>query len=189
MNTHPIEELPAYLNQTLDAVSREQVQAHVADCQRCQQELAFLEAVRDGLQQPLPATNDVALARLMRDIRAEKKQAAPTSGWKRAFIAAAALVLVQSLLLTQLWRSEDALYQPLSGVTEQGIIIVRFQPDAREADIRALLRALDVQLVEGPAASGLYRLHSYREDLEPVVRQLRNQPHIVAEALVENGES
>ena len=77
---------------------------------------------------------------------------------------------MQSLLLTQLWRSDDALYQPLSGVTEQGIIIVRFQPDAREADIRALLRALDVQLVEGPAASGLYRLHSYREDLEPVVR-------------------
>lgn len=188
MNTHPIEELPAYLNQTLDAVSREQVQAHVADCQRCQQELAFLEAVRDGLQQPLPAANDVALARLMRDIRAEKKQAAPTSGWKRAFIAAAALVLVQSLLLTQLWRSDDTLYQPLSGVTEHGIIIVRFQPDAREADIRALLRALDVQVVEGPAASGLYRLHSYRKDLEPVVRQLRNQQHIVAEALVENGE-
>lgn len=188
MSTHPIEDLPAYLNQTLDAGSRDKVRAHLAGCQRCQQELAFLDALREGLQQPLPAANDVALARLMRDIRAEKKQTAPASGWKRAFIAAAALVLVQSLLLTQEWRSDDAVYQPLSGITEQGIIIVRFQPDAREADIRALLRSLDVQLVDGPAASGLYRLHSYREDLEPVVRQLRNQDHIVAEALVENGE-
>lgn len=190
MHTHPIDELHAYLTQQLDDDARGRVQAHLDDCAQCRDELAFLSALRDGIQAPLPPANELALARLMRDIRAEKNKATPASRWKQAFLAAAAVILVQGVLLTQTWRSHvDAPgYQPLSGDTvDTARIVVRFQPDAREADIRALLRSLDLQLVDGPAASGLYRVQSAGHDSTDAVRRLRLHTDIVAEALAEAG--
>lgn len=54
--------LPAYLNGTLDAPTKERVQRHLADCEACRSELAAWESIREAAlfslaEAPLPSAN------------------------------------------------------------------------------------------------------------------------------------
>lgn len=158
---HPDDLLPWHANGTLAGEERAAVEAHLAHCGRCRQELEFLRALRDGIQRQgaEASPGELGLKRLRRDLDAAAPEATPERPWWRPALATAALVIiVQGVLLLNLWQTDTA-----PGITPLGeaggsLLQVRFDPQAREAQIRALLREVGAVIVDGPSAVGLYRL-------------------------------
>ncbi|MDR7274918.1 zf-HC2 domain-containing protein [Catenuloplanes atrovinosus] len=92
----------AYVLNTLEPAERSEVDAHVAECETCRNELAELEALKEALGEVPPEAllhgppdADLVLQRTLRQIREEKSSGAR---WQRGFtIAAAAVVLVAAI--------------------------------------------------------------------------------------------
>jgi hypothetical protein len=57
-------------------------------------------------------------------------------------------------------------------------VIVIFQPDAREREVAAALRASGSQLVGGPTEAGAYLLHVPAQRRAAAVAQLQADKHI-----------
>lgn len=154
---HPLELLPWLVNGTLSGAERDRVERHVAGCHRCRAEVQVLEAMRRGVKAgPSAGAGDLGWQRLRRSLRRERPA---TPRWVLPAAVAASLVIVaQSVLLLQ-GPGEPAHYEPLSGPVSSGPVLqVRFVPQAREADLRALLRDSGLRIIDGPSAAGVYRL-------------------------------
>lgn len=150
-------------NDTLDGEDRQrQLWAVDADPQ-LQAELAALKAVRAKMQAEEGAASpgEFGLARLMREVNANPGQPKPakSSPWKLAAIAAMALLAVQ-VSMQQFATGPDAeLADGGPEAPQTGpVLTVAFAPTATEQDIRALLLDLDLAIVSGPSALGLYTL-------------------------------
>lgn len=167
-NAHPDELLPWYANGTLAEAERTQVAAHLAKCSRCRDELAFLTSLQAGVravaeEDAAGTPGEFGLKRLLRDVGAEQTRPSPASAarswWRPALAAAAVLIIVvQGVTILQMHQSASRL-TPLSGPAPAGAVVqVRFDPDAREAQIRAALQAVGGDLVSGPGALGIYRV-------------------------------
>lgn len=143
-------------NGTLAGAERARVEAAVAADPGLQEELNTLRAIRATMQEEALPQSPGAFgqARLLRDIRREAK---PRNWlWQGAAAAAVALLVVQTAFV---WR-DDGL-RLAGGETELAsgpVLTVAFSGTATEADIRALLLELDLSIVSGPSAIGLYRL-------------------------------
>lgn len=80
--------LPWYANGTLPDAERRTVEAHLADCPRCREEIAACQSLREVIRQTeeaVPAVHPARLARLMERIDTEERSAG--RGWRRAFLA------------------------------------------------------------------------------------------------------
>lgn len=154
---HPTELLPWLANGSLQGEERKAVESHVAGCAECQAELKLLQRLRQTIRsQPLPEAGDLGLQRLLREAR---RQSVSRPRWLLpAALAASLVIAVQAVMLLQSGPQEPV-YAPLSGpAAGEGQLQVEFMPDAREADLRELLRESGVRIVDGPSAAGLYRL-------------------------------
>lgn len=162
---HPDELLPWYANGSLDGAERQQVEAHLAACERCRHELEVLKALREQVRaETVQPPTEFGLKRLLRDVRKENDP--PARQWWRPALAAAALVIViQGILLVNLWP-RDTVYTPLGGA-ERAELQVRFRPEASEEQIRAALNAVGARIVGGPGALGIYRLRIEGGDEDP----------------------
>jgi hypothetical protein len=156
--------LPFYLNGTLEEDARDRVDAALAEDADLRADLDFLKMVQaETLSREVTnSPGEFGLARLMRDIEAERVQAAPvqvsgTRFWKLATAACLALFLATSALLVS---SPDTMMRLASGGTvtihEGPVFTVAFNENATEAEIRDLLLSLDIEIVAGPSALGLY---------------------------------
>jgi len=145
--------LPFYANGTLSDPERAAVEAALAEDPALELELAALRAMRDTLQAEAPRSpGEFGLARLMRDVEREAQPARPRSHfWQIAAAVALAAFLGQSLYLL---GQRDAGYE-LAGEARD-TISVAFAPAASEAEMRALLQSLGLEIVGGPSALGLY---------------------------------
>lgn len=145
-------------NGTLKGAEKQRVEAAVAADPEVQAELATLRAVRDMMQDEAIPQSPGAFgqARLMRDIDREARTAPRNWLWQGVAAAAIALLAVQTVLV----RTGDDVRLADGGTeTAQGpVVVVAFAGDAPEADIRALLIELDLTIISGPSAIGLYRL-------------------------------
>jgi anti-sigma factor RsiW len=145
-------------NGTLDAAERERVEAAVAADPDLQAELAVLRQIRERMQdEPLPQSpGEFGHARLMRDIAREPKPSGSNRLWQGVAAAALALLVVQTVLM----QTGNDVRLAGGGVEAQDgpVLTVAFSGTATEADIRALLIDLDLTIVSGPSALGLYRL-------------------------------
>ena len=87
--------LPELANDRLDAESRKRVEAHVASCEECAEELALLRALRPSLlREPAVDTQRIAAAVLARTREASSRapaRAGLSTGWRVAMAAAALL--------------------------------------------------------------------------------------------------
>lgn len=192
MNTHPDDALVAYANHTLDPAEQPALDAHLADCDRCREELDWLTTLRAGMQaEPLPAVDELGLARLMREVKAEQRPArAATSApswWRGAMAAAVLVMLVQFGVIAVQWQP-DAGYQPLSETGQEvgPVLQVRFAPAASLAEIQALLEQIEGRIVDGPGALGLYRIALPEEaDHKAALATLKAADGIVIQALAE----
>jgi hypothetical protein len=159
-------------NATLEGDEKARVEAAVAADPALQDELATLREIRARMQEEALPQSPGAFgqARLLRDIDRETRTS--RSGWLWQGAAAAALVLL--VVQTVVYRMDDDL-RLAGGPTELAtgpVLTVAFDGAATEAEIRVLLIELDLTIVSGPSAIGLYRLAA-RDDAARVAALAR----------------
>jgi anti-sigma factor RsiW len=180
---HPDALLPWFVNGTLEASERAAVEQHLLGCSRCRDEVAFLGALRQGVKALAVAEGpgDLGRKRLLRDVRAERR--AGRRWWRPALAAAAAVIVVQGVVLAGLLLREPGIV-PLGGPRAEGATVqIQFAPTATEAQIRALLQEAGATLIDGPGASGVYRVRV--EKAEPALAKLRARTDVVTHAASE----
>ena len=194
--------LPWYANGTLLDGERRTVEAHLADCRRCSEEVAAcqsLEAVIRQAGQTAPAAHPARLTRLMERIDDEERR--PWQGFAALFratpplargaLAAQLVVLVAltGLLVRQSQRPDETappapVYQTLSESAPAPSPTARlrlvFAEGATEQEVRHLLLDIRGQIVAGPSALGVYTVEvpAGPDPLEKVLAHLRAQPRV-----------
>ncbi len=157
-----IEELlPFYLNGTLDGDERAEVERALADDESLRFELEFLGAVRDDVKSrdPGQSPGEFGLARLQREIEREGQVSKPGERrnlWRIAAAFAFALFAAQSIWIVSSTGPDVELAGGNGGTVEGTTLIVGFSESATEAQIRMLLLDLELEIVGGPSALGLY---------------------------------
>jgi hypothetical protein len=146
-------------------------------------ELAWLRTtVAQARTNASEAAPEAGLADLMARIDAERRPAprpasapaAPASwlAWLGELLAprrpalalgVAAVVLAQAAVIGSLLTRAPAEQEPLAGgvaapLGDSVVFSIAFRPEAREAELRALLGAAGAQVVAGPSALGLWRV-------------------------------
>lgn len=171
--------LPWYVTGQLEAPERERVEAHLAACAGCREELVLERRRMQALRSFSPQVESGW-------IRLRERIAVPASGTvkRRSTFgqvaadfwtvltrpAVVALAAAQTLLLTIgisfFWLSQPT-YQTLGSATAPAAanVIVMFEPGATEQDLRLALRDADGSIVGGPTAAGAYLIH-----VEPALR-------------------
>lgn len=191
---HPDELLPWLANGTLAGAEREAVETHLATCERCRRELAWLESLRSSVAEAgiVQAPGEFGLNRLLRDIRRQPKIAERRRWLAPALAASLAVVALQAVMIAHLW-TRPAHIAPLGRETlDADVLQIRFQPRATEADIRDALQAIGANLIDGPGALGIYRVR-----LEPgvsgrpmetsqAIEILKSHPNVVSQVVVES---
>lgn len=176
--------LPFLVNGTLTPEDRAAALATVQDNRALRDDYEALCAIRAAMQAtPVQSPGAFGLARLLREIDAETALADATAATAAANLAAQAAaaraaqaaaaqplppvptpqvhpsrrwpVLAAVLLMVALGQGAMLL---ASRPAAEASLSVAFRADATEAEIRALLRDLRLQISAGPSDSGLYRL-------------------------------
>ncbi len=199
--------LPWYVGARLDDEERARIEAHLAECPRCQAELAWEREVQAACAVSVPAVTgdaDAGFALLRERIAAQAspRQRAgflarlearwreiPT--WTRWTLAGqCALVAVLGGVLVTMAPAPDARFQTLgaaastSGAAAGGNLVVRFRPEATEQEIRRVLRDSQARLVFGPTATDAYLLAVPSGfEIEAVSRLRREHAVLLAESL------
>lgn len=184
--------IPEYLNGTLDAGRRSELDAALRESPPLQAELDFwreVEARERALSAPgagAEAELEFGLRRLLRDVRAEAPARVPrdrTPWWRSLAIAASLIVMLQSALLLRGVGGPEPGYRMLSGVEAGATLQVIFAEDATAGQIRALLERQQLEVVGGPSALGVWRLALPQgQDPAPVIEMLQSQGDVVEHA-------
>lgn len=170
--------LPWFVNDTLEESEASAVEAHLAECAECRRDLiqekalameaslasmdvdqawaAMRDRVVSSAQHPAgpaPTANVVPLRR-----RSILKRPVPL-GWAMAAQAAALLLVVGGMRLTQ--PPLEPVYHALGAAPAPaaGNVIVIFRPEATEQALRAALAGSHTSMVGGPTDSDAYILH------------------------------
>jgi anti-sigma-K factor RskA len=178
-----IELLPWYINNTVDAQQRADIDALLSRSEDARQQLAELQALATAvknqeqqLNNELANSNELGWARLQKTIRQENNKSnaskAATRDWWRPSLAAAAAVIL-ALQLTIIYR--DSL--PPSGATidwqtlgadrstqQQTIsggyrVQIRFVGTATWETIQDVLQSLNARLIDGPSTLGIVQIY------------------------------
>jgi hypothetical protein len=157
LNRRAIEKLLPFRG-TLTGGEREHLESALREDPALREELDFTEALRAGAKaaEPEASDDDLGWPRLRRAVRRERRNER-IQRWSRPVLAvAASLALIVQVGIVSGWLgSEEG--SRLAGSPEAHLQI-RFESDANEAAIRELLRGIQGSIVEGPGASGLYRV-------------------------------
>lgn len=184
--------LPWYAMGQLDPADRAKVDAHLADCAACQMELRLERKLGSNVA-GLSLNVELGWAQLRRRLDLSPPEYRKTSqagaaiwrmitrprriGW---FVAAqAATILIVAVMISPLER--PAPYRTLGTPAGQtaGNVIVIFQPDASEADLRRTLNAAGARVVNGPTSAGAYILRVSAVERSAALAKLRAQTDVV----------
>ncbi|MEM1379633.1 MAG: hypothetical protein AAGH41_03305 [Pseudomonadota bacterium] len=143
------------------------------------QDVAFFEAIAAAAPEA-EGVDEVAWARLKRSMAAEKADNRPlwwqrpvASAWQMAACLTAALALGLVVAQTGPGPDTNPAYLPASEERASDTLQVTFVPSATEEEIRTLLRASSLQIIEGPSALGVYRLRFVEgQNLDDVLGKL-----------------
>jgi anti-sigma factor RsiW len=181
--------LPWRVNGTLEPGEAAMLDAHLAECEECREDLAANLALR-LLYAGMPAGHEPARPALLRALEAGIASPADSPwaffrrrigfGWARAaqvaVAAAAAVALV--LVVAPLQRDDDYRLLGSDSAKAAGNAIVLFSPDTAERDLRAALEGVGARLVDGPTASGAYVVHVPEDARAAALEQLRELPQV-----------
>jgi anti-sigma factor RsiW len=188
---HAVADLLAwYVNGTLEDGERARVEAHLATCPDCREELDLWRAMApeiaalDVAPVPHPASRRALLDRL--DVVARASRSRGPSTWPRPLrwllIGETAAVLALAATLAS-DGERPARYRALAASeasvgTPAGLRLrVVFDERATERDLRALLVPLGAKLVDGPSPLGVYTLElPGGEQPAAAIAALRAQP-------------
>jgi hypothetical protein len=156
--------LPWYVNDTLDDDERRQVEQHLAECLHCQQEVAWLRGIREEFATQAEQDDVSPKMHHLHRRMERRRRAAPTSlVWQRRERRLAWLVALQAAVILGLGISllgqPHMPYRTLSAPGDKGaLLVVVFNTQAREAQMRELVRESGARIVGGPTAQGAYVL-------------------------------
>jgi anti-sigma factor RsiW len=188
--------LPWHGNALLSASETARVEAHVAQCPRCQADLAWQARLRSASAGVVHAESpsselDRRWVALRQQLVSADAAAAHTQrrsprwvmslGWPFVLSAQAALLLAFALVAGWPPLSPQAdSYRGLGAgpVNTTANAIIVFAASATEAQIRAALRAGDARLVGGPTVSDAYLLQLRTND-RATLAKLRGQPGVL----------
>ncbi|VAX09734.1 hypothetical protein MNBD_GAMMA26-1184 [hydrothermal vent metagenome] len=192
--------LPWYINNTLSSEEKVEVIAYLeAGGKEAEAELQLLQKIAEQSQQNcnMPSPGELGWKRLQRQIRAEGREnvAVQSKGsgltWYRPALAAAlAIIVVQgAFLLDNKSGSDGDLYQPLSASQAQTPLLqVQFSPATTAQQVREVLRAAKVNIVDGPSAVGIYRLQATPATLvatQAAAKKLNAHSNIITHLAIE----
>lgn len=200
---YSIEELkamiPIYLNGSLPEPEVEALEEALRRHPELETELMEFSEIQDsyaGIEDSLPIDSDAVFARVRDGIRSESRHTAetlsdgpaahllrfvkriyhtPALSWSMAGLQFAALLVLFFLVPQQaLFKTYSS---PSSTDTDKVRLNVVFIEEAKEVEIRTLLRKLDAAIVSGPSAEGLYVLAVDKTaDIDALLRQLDASP-------------
>jgi anti-sigma factor RsiW len=179
--------LPWYVTGQLDAAEAARVEAHLDECAECEAEIRFEERLEAEVAR-LPLDVEQGWAR-MRQRLAEDRPGrrvaraitahTPWLGWG----IAAAMMLSIGVVMSPALRPAAApdAYHTLGAapVAAAGNVVVIFRPDTTERQIRAVLRASNARLVDGPTQADAYVLQIPAARRELALATLRARHEIV----------
>lgn len=171
-----VELLPFYVNNTLDGVERQRVEAALAADDALRAELQALVEMRQTWQSmPDPRSEnspgEAGLNRLLAEIGASEKSALPevpvranTNAPLLRRIAALAAAAAFGAIITASMLQDPAVpvgAEMVAGLADVPTLTVQFRDDVALADVSVVLRELGYTIVDGPSAIGLYRLAKF----------------------------
>ena len=191
--------LPWYVGASLDAEERAWVERHIAECPRCQAELALERELQAAYREDTGIAGDVD--RGFAALRERLPGAAPRPGrgwlsrlkglvrdcppWTRwALVAQCVLVATLGGLLI-LPPAPGPRFRALGGpagppaAADGGQLIVRFRPEATEQEMRRVLRDNKARMVYGPTATDAYLLTVPAGLESTAVKQLRQEKAVM----------
>jgi|GEM_PF-1059052 len=190
--------IPIYLNGRISPTDRQAFDAAREEFPELEEELqAFAEIQQSYATQTerTPVDSDALFVRIQSNIRQENSGAArpvsiqdffhrlgrffsslyrmPGLSWS---LAGAQLAVILALVVILPGKSGYRTLTENPTVNQARVSInVAFKQDAREAEIRVLLRAVGATIVSGPSASGFYRLEIKNgPNVEALVSKLKN---------------
>jgi hypothetical protein len=201
--------LPWYVGATLGAEERARVEAHLAECPRCQSELAWerkLQAIaEDGGDTETPGDADRGFALLRERIaggappgRLGGLATLATRGWIRVaawtrwaltgqFAAVVTLGILLSLWLPSPEQRYRALGGPATATLDRGNLLVRFRPETTEQQMRSVLRDSEARLVYGPTTTDAYLLAVPAGRVKAAVTRLREETSVLLVESLDGG--
>lgn len=167
-----------YANGTLTGADRGRLEAALRGGHDASAMLTWERMVRSAVREDpaLAVTADHGLARVMQRIRSDAKPVSSKRdgyGWFSDLVArftgptalalACGVLAVQFAVIVQIWPGKDATdsysnERSLQGRTQKfdAFLRVSFRPDAREDNLRSLLREVRAEVVAGPSQIGDY---------------------------------
>jgi hypothetical protein len=184
--------LPWLANGSLVAAERDGVELHVRSCIVCRRELKSLERLRLAVhsQPTLHVSAEAGLDRLQRQIDSEaaSRSTRRDAGYAPFFRFAAVASVGIAFLGMLLWLAPGVPDQPgyatlATQSLQRAQIDVIFNQQTAAADIQALLRTVDGEIVAGPTELGRYgvRIHGGKAtdaEIAALVEQLAADPRI-----------
>ncbi|MEO8924897.1 MAG: zf-HC2 domain-containing protein [Caldimonas sp.] len=196
--------LPWYIVERLNDAERRRVEAHLADCPRCQDHVAWqrtLCAARDEPASSIDVEQGLAamLAKIGADERATARATAAdpapvgdpvharlpgrrpmvSTWWRWALGFQFASILGLTLLLF-IPRSPDDHYRTLGApMASSANLVVVFRPTATEEEIRQALRASEARLVGGPTVTDAYLLSAAPARRTAALERLRSDSAVI----------
>jgi hypothetical protein len=188
--------LPWYVTDRLDPTEHARVEAHLAGCEECREEVLFERTLAKTVKD-LPLDAEVGWRRLERRLKVEPRRggvldrsAAVRTGalWGGWAVAACALVAVGVTVLPR-QQSSGAAYHALGAPhsVTPGNMVVIFRPDTSERAIRAALTSVGARIVDGPTGADAYVLQAPPAQQAQALAQLRSRPNIVLAEPVDPG--
>lgn len=194
--------LPWYVNGTLSAEERRQVEAYLERSSHARDEVGLLRALRQQVKDETVENSpgELGLQRLKREIK--QAEQAPASGdrmagrtitvasfWRPLAVAACLAVVVQAGVMVGLGTGTIdpdtvGIASGEAGYTAP-VMQVTFAPDATEEDIREVLQTAGASIAEGPTALGIYKLRlvdAENTSLEQALTTLRASGDVVTYA-------
>jgi anti-sigma factor RsiW len=190
--------LPWLVNGTLEGDELARVKRHVAECARCQRELALLRELRDACKvmthtpepdapwhrlEPrlgMPAVLDGRAVASLRELRRRWRTAVPWARWGMAAELFVILALGAWLLAGP--ASENA-YRTLGATSvpaaTTGNVVVVFDQRSTESDMRRILRDTGAVRIDVPTETGAYVLHVPDDHAPAAIDRLRKEPTVV----------
>jgi hypothetical protein len=186
--------LPFYVNGTIKSAEKDLVEQAIKTDPALLAEVEFLKKLRDEVQAQEfeNSPGELGLKRLQKAIAEEEINNDPISraknkitkeqnwGWRAVAITACLLLVLQSAVTFSTYSRNDLSAAGGSYGFPRGgnIVNVTFAPDAQEENIRALLLAVDVTIVNGPSALGVYQI-SVPKDVEATVNKLKAHSNLI----------
>ena len=161
--------LPWYVNDTLGAEERQQVEAYLERSPHARDEVDLLRALRQQVKEQRieNSPGDLGLQRLKREIKQDTQQSGGSDGktgkvvtvanwWRPLAVAACLAVMVQAAVMVGLTGLPGSDVTTASG--NAAVLQVTFAPDATEQQIRDVLQSAGASIADGPTALGIYNL-------------------------------